>query len=101
MQCDPYSLEELWTLFDFVRPDYLGPLVQFRDQTINPIKRGQKRDASDWEVAHRTLRVKWLNTKFKDIVLRRDKSVIKDLLPEKTDHIGIFDLIESLQFHNY
>lgn len=94
------SFEELYTLLDFVQPGALGTLHQFRHYYINPIKNGQKQDADFKDIAFRKHVVRKLNLEFKKIVLRRDKSVISDLLPKKTDNI-VFCKMSELQVEIY
>lgn len=81
------SFEELWTLIEFISPNYLGTLQEFRAYFINPIKNGQRHDATFGQVAKGRLCSKRLSEKIKKIVLRRDKTLIKDSLPSKEDHV--------------
>jgi DNA excision repair protein ERCC-6-like 2 len=94
------SFEELHTLLDFVQPGAVGTLNQFRTVYINPIKNGQRQLADFRDIAYRRYVVRNLNIQFKKIVLRRDKSVIKDLLPPKTDNI-VFCQMSTLQLEIY
>ena len=61
-------IQDLWNIFDFVMPDYLGKLSQFE----NDIKDGRKEQ---------------LKTKIKPFILRREKREVLDSLPEKTEII--------------
>lgn len=69
-------LEELWSLFDFINPGYLGPLDRFRKQFIWPIEK--KNDQK---------RAEQLTKMIRPFLLRREKSdrkVIRDL-PDKLE----------------
>tara|TARA_B100001121_G_scaffold128102_1_gene112387 strand:+ start:788 stop:3505 length:2718 start_codon:yes stop_codon:yes gene_type:complete len=59
-------IQDLWNIFDFVMPDYLGKLSQFE----NDIKDGRKEQ---------------LKTRIKPFILRREKREVLDSLPEKTE----------------
>ncbi len=62
------SLDELWSIFDFINPGYLGSLEQFRTRFANnPTRR------------------KLLRRIVAPFVLRRLKSDVLDELPEKTE----------------
>ncbi len=66
-------IQDLWNIFDFVMPDYLGKLSQFE----NDIKDGRKEQ---------------LKTKIKPFILRREKREVLDSLPEKTEIIVKCDM---------
>ena len=61
-------IQDLWNIFDFVMPDYLGKFSQFE----NDLKDGRKEQ---------------LKTKIKPFILRREKKEVLDSLPEKTEII--------------
>lgn len=94
------SFEELHTLLDFVQPGTFGTIHQFRVHYIQPIKNGQRQLADFRDIAYRKAVVHRLNVLFKKVVLRRDKSVIKDLLPPKTDNV-VFCAMSPLQLEIY
>jgi SNF2 family DNA or RNA helicase len=69
-------LSELWSIFQFLTPGYLGSAEQFRRQFANPIERAKDAGAAE--------RLKQLVSPF---ILRRvktDRSIIQDL-PEKQE----------------
>ncbi|RAP24824.1 hypothetical protein DID73_00720 [Candidatus Marinamargulisbacteria bacterium SCGC AG-343-K17] len=66
-------IQDLWNIFDFVMPDYLGKLSQFE----NDIKDGRKEH---------------LKTRIKPFILRREKREVLDSLPEKTEIIVKCDM---------
>ena len=61
-------IQDLWNIFDFVMPNYLGKLSQFE----NDIKDGRKEQ---------------LKTRIKPFILRREKREVLASLPEKTEII--------------
>ena len=81
------KLEELWNVVDWAVPEHLGSLDRMRDKYINPIKFGQRIDASDTELAVGRKAALELSLAVKQVVLRRDKTLIKHLLPEKIDQV--------------
>jgi len=69
-------LSELWSIFQFLNPGYLGPAERFRRRFVLPIERAHD--------AHATSRLKALVAPF---ILRRvktDRAIIADL-PEKNE----------------
>jgi SNF2 family DNA or RNA helicase len=74
------SFIELWTLVDFVNPNYLGSLENFRKYFINPIKNGQRHNALEIHIAQGRICSKKLAQRLKMIILRRDKKLIADLV---------------------
>lgn len=68
------NLTELWSLFNFLNPGYLGSYESFKENFVNPIE-----NAKDTEI----------NASLKKLInpflLRRTKKIISDELPEKTE----------------
>lgn len=91
---------ELWTLLDFVQPNCLGLVTDFRKFYVTPIKHGQRKDSTKRELILAKLRIKSLNETVKEIVLRRDMTVIQHELPGKVDHI-VFCKMVPLQLRMY
>eukprot|EP01105_Mastigella_eilhardi_P026838 TRINITY_DN793_c0_g3_i1.p1 TRINITY_DN793_c0_g3~~TRINITY_DN793_c0_g3_i1.p1 ORF type:complete len:1215 (-),score=342.83 TRINITY_DN793_c0_g3_i1:36-3680(-) len=94
------NFEELWTLIDFTSPGYLGSLDEFRRTYVNPIKTGQRRGALLSDVGRARSCSSELSRKLRHIVLRRDKSVISEMLPGKEDNI-VFCKLTDLQTRCY
>ncbi|PRP85625.1 hypothetical protein PROFUN_06414 [Planoprotostelium fungivorum] len=94
------SFDELWTLVDFICPNYLGSLQDFRLHYIQNIKNGQRHDATYNQIAKGRLCSKRLSEKIKKIVIRRDKTLIADTLPGKEDHV-IFCSLTPVQLAIY
>lgn len=94
------NFEELWTLVNFMCPNYLGSLEDFRETSVNPIKTGQRHGASLDEVAKGRVAAKRLAKSLQMIVLRRDKSIISKMLPGKDDNV-VFCKLTPLQVRCY
>ena len=69
------SLSELWSIFDFVMPKYLGQHAQFAESFEKPIMQG-----GDDEAAER------LRRKIKPFVMRRMKYEVLSELPERIEN---------------
>ncbi|HEY9789866.1 MAG TPA: SNF2-related protein [Candidatus Obscuribacterales bacterium] len=76
-------LKELWSIFDFLMPDFLGTLREFNETFERPIEAG----------------VIDAGTKLRKIVhpfiLRRLKSQVEKELPERTDIINVCEMEEE------
>ena len=72
------NIQDLWNLFDFVLPNYLGTLSQF-------------------EQAFKTNKAKQIKIKASPFILRREKQEVLDSLPEKTEIILKCPLSEPQQ----
>lgn len=94
------NFDELWTLINFMCPNYLGSLEDFRGTFVNPIKTGQRHGASLDEVAKGRTAAKKLAKLLQAVVLRRDKSIISKMLPGKDDNV-VFCKLTPLQVRCY
>ncbi len=96
------SLQELWSLFDFVYPGRLGTLPAFEDEFIKPVRQGSYAGAgrSAIRLAYRSATA--LRSLISPYLLRRMKmDIIEDLnLPQKTEQI-LFCRLTSEQRHIY
>ena len=86
-------LGELWSMYHFLMPGYLGPMDQFNRQFRKPIERDSDLD-----------RLKQLQKRIKPFLLRRSKQAVAQELPEKTEIIRSIilegkqrDLYESIR----
>lgn len=70
------NLTELWSLFNFLNPGYLGSYDFFKENFVSPIEKGEDSSVAD------SLR-KLINP----FLLRRTKKVISSELPEKTEMV--------------
>jgi len=75
------SLSELWSIFDFVMPQYLGKLSDFRSKYIP-----QAEDSSP------DLGLEALRSRVRPFILRRMKVDVLEELPDKIEHIAYAEL---------
>ncbi|WP_026475721.1 DEAD/DEAH box helicase [Alkaliphilus transvaalensis] len=78
------TLTELWSIFDFILPKYLGSYSSFREKFETPIIKDQK------ESAYREL-----TKHVKPFILRRMKSEVLEELPPKIEQIIYADLTKE------
>lgn len=74
------NLSELWSLFNFVMPGFLGDYKNFKDFFQDPIEKEESQERSDL-----------LNNRIKPFILRRMKSEVLKELPPKTDIVRYID----------
>ena len=72
--------EELWSIFDFLAPGFLGSLRRFRRRYAQPIQHGDEEALS------------LLRLRLGPLVLRRLKSEVAQELPEKVETISRCDM---------
>ncbi|MGM0437974.1 MAG: SNF2-related protein [Bacillota bacterium] len=83
------SLEELWSIFDFLMPGYLGGYNNFRKSYLNPVKN----DNNDNKLVE-------LKKRVAPFILRRKKEDVLTELPDKVLNIHKVDM-NSLQEDTY
>ncbi|ALJ56796.1 RNA polymerase-associated protein RapA [Candidatus Xiphinematobacter sp. Idaho Grape] len=76
------SIQDLWALFRFLLPGYLGPLQSFRDRYEIPLLEEEGRD----DIARRLFR------RIQPYVLRRLKQEVLDDLPDKIEKVAEVEL---------
>lgn len=81
------KLVEYWTMMDFVQPDVLGSLKDFRDRFEKPILAGQRIDSNSKDVITANKRILVLQHKLSSIVLRRGSDLLEALLPKKREYV--------------
>lgn len=81
------NLDEYWCMIDFVRPNYLGSLAEFRNQFVNPIMNGQCSDSSAADVKLMQYRVHVLHQRLQGFVQRRTHEVLRNALPPKHEYV--------------
>ncbi|PWN51254.1 hypothetical protein IE53DRAFT_328772 [Violaceomyces palustris] len=82
------SYRELYTIADWTNPGLLGSEVEWVKEIEEPLKRGQRKDASPEQLADsRTRADKLVKNVLPLFFLRRTKDLIKDQLPRKFDKI--------------
>ena len=83
------SLEELWSIFDFLMPGYLGGYNNFRKEYLNPVKK-----------ADNEKKLVELKKRVAPFILRRKKEEVLKELPDKVLNIHKVDM-NSLQEDTY
>jgi SNF2 family DNA or RNA helicase len=78
------SVLDLWSIFDFLMPGYLGSADDFRDRYEIPI--GKERDKAS---------MARLGKRIRPFLLRRLKRDVVKELPPKLEHVGYCDLTEA------
>ncbi|KAL9598334.1 MAG: hypothetical protein Q9219_004562 [cf. Caloplaca sp. 3 TL-2023] len=81
------NLIELWSLFDFVFPMRLGPLVNFRNQFEIPIRQGGYASASNLQVQTAMKCAETLKDTIAPYLLQRFKIDVASDLPKKTEQV--------------
>jgi superfamily II DNA or RNA helicase len=82
------SYDELWCVLDWANPNCLGSKESFTQRYTMPIERGLRIDALKGELAMSRKRLKMLDEKKCEWVLRRTKDkTISDQLPKKIDQV--------------
>ncbi len=74
------SLSELWSIFDFIMPGYLGTQPQFSERYERPVTRGEESAAE------------LLRGKIKPFIMRRMKYEVLSELPEKIENTFFAEL---------
>lgn len=77
------NLFELWSLFEFLMPGFLGSQHSFQRGIIKPIKDGDEDTLS------------YLRNRVKPFILRRTKGEVAKDLPPKIENVRYCDLIEE------
>lgn len=78
------TLFDLWSIFDFLMPNYLGPASEFKDRYEVPISK-----TSDPQALAR------LRQRIRPFVLRRTKDEVARDLPPKIEHVAKCDLTDE------
>lgn len=83
------SLQELWSLFDFMRPGLLGTHNAFMEYFANPITQGGYANATEFQEATALEIAKALKNMITPYMLRRTKAEVQEhiKLPEKNEQV--------------
>ncbi|MCJ1248166.1 hypothetical protein MMC30_005383 [Trapelia coarctata] len=81
------NLEEYYSLIEWIAPGYLGSRPEFRAKYVEPISEGLFADATQWEQRKGLKMLRVLNAELAPKVHRLDISVLKKLLPGKTEFL--------------
>jgi superfamily II DNA or RNA helicase len=80
------SLEDLWSIYDFLMPGYLGPAKEFRDRYELPIAKQQD-----------TAALQRLRQRLRPFLLRRTKQEVAKELPAKIDQVTWCEMSDEQQ----
>jgi superfamily II DNA or RNA helicase len=80
------SLDDLWSIFDFLMPGYLGPAKEFQDRYETPITK-----AGD------TAALRRLRQRLRPFVLRRTKTEVAPELPAKIEQMAYCEMSAEQQ----
>lgn len=89
------NLVEYHTMVNFVKPNLLGSLKEFQNRFVNPIKNGQCKDSSEYDVKIMKRRAHVLHSKLDGCVQRLDYSVLTPYLPTKHEYCIIIKLSDK------
>ncbi|CAG9584576.1 unnamed protein product [Danaus chrysippus] len=91
------SLQELWSLFDFMRPGLLGTHAAFMEHFAVPITQGGYANASEFQEATALEIAKALKNLITPYMLRRTKTEVQDHihLPEKNEQVLFCSLTQE------
>ena len=81
------SVEEYFSMINWVAPNYLGPIKEFREKYAHPIQAGLYSDSNSRD---KRKSLKWLEILKEDVapkINRADMSVISDDLPPKQEFV--------------
>ncbi|XP_039264997.2 transcriptional regulator ATRX-like [Styela clava] len=81
------NLIEYHCMVDFVKPDLLGSLKEFRNRFVNPIINGQHIDSTDRDVKIMKKRSHVLHQMLQGFVQRKDYSCLKPYLSSKFEYV--------------
>ena len=88
------NLDEYFVMVDFVKPNLLGTIQDFRNRFINPITNGQHIDSTKFDVNFMKKRVHVLHTMLQPSIHRCDYQVLVPYLPPKQEYIVYVQLTE-------
>uniref|UniRef100_A0A914NQT6 Helicase ATP-binding domain-containing protein n=1 Tax=Meloidogyne incognita TaxID=6306 RepID=A0A914NQT6_MELIC len=81
------NLEEYYCMVNFVKPNLLGSLDEFKSRFSNIIKCGRAKDASAYDVRRMRRRCHVLFDRLKCVLDWRDYSVLRNSLPPKQEYV--------------
>ncbi|KAI1286119.1 Transcriptional regulator ATRX -like protein [Halotydeus destructor] len=89
------NLEEYYTMVNFVKPNLLGTLKEFRNRFGNPIRNGENKDSTDAQVRLMKRRAHVLWRKLGSCIQRLDYTVLKPYLEPKFEYVLKVQLSEA------
>uniref|UniRef100_A0A914GQI3 Transcriptional regulator ATRX n=1 Tax=Globodera rostochiensis TaxID=31243 RepID=A0A914GQI3_GLORO len=88
------NLGEYYCMVNFVKPNLLGNIKEFKSRFEHIINRGRTVDATKQDVAHMKRRCHVLHDRLRDILDRRDYTVLKESLPPKQEYVLMIRLTQ-------
>ena len=87
---------DLWSLFDFLMPGYLGDRARFKALTASIVNKARGAKASDAAHAQAAAALSALHRQVLPFVLRRLKSTVLKELPDKIVQVGLLMMLGRL-----
>ena len=81
------NLEEYYSIIEWIAPGYLGSRTEFRAKYVEPIRDGLFADATQYEKRKGLKMLQVLKAELAPKVHRLDISVLKNILPGKTEFV--------------
>lgn len=81
------NLEEYWCMVDWVKRRYLYSFGEYKQRFIEPIKKGESKDANPFALREMKKRTYVLHKKLESIVHRKDMSDLAKFLPTKREFV--------------
>ncbi|ODO00229.1 hypothetical protein I350_06857 [Cryptococcus amylolentus CBS 6273] len=79
-------IDEMWSVLDFAHRGWAGTSQEWIDFVVDPIKTGHQSEGTAQQVVEAIRRLGIMTTKvLPHFYLRRDKTLLSDILPRKTD----------------
>ncbi|KAG6955867.1 hypothetical protein JG687_00010924 [Phytophthora cactorum] len=77
------NVADLWALFEFLMPGYLGDFAVFRREFVLPITKSKERNATTKQKEQAAIAIAKLHQKVLPFILRRTKDQVLEELPPK------------------
>ena len=74
-------------MLNFVKPNLLGTLEEFKNRFVDPINNGQHKDSTDSDVCYMKKRVHVLHDLLEGCVQRKDFELMRELIPKKHEYV--------------
>lgn len=80
------NLIEYYAMVHWIKPCYLGDIKEFNNLYANPIKEGQLKDSTPYQIKKMKQKCFVLNKMLDKFVQRREASILKEFLPDKFEY---------------